>query len=121
MIIGNATVKTPDMYLEYDKSGMKCYIGDQFARLIVDPETALSDYDSIFRELERIEEEFFEKESEYVKKCRRKKTAYAEKGTSLLSKKWVTERIMQAYLLLAYHFYFDMLGEISSLEQSRQM
>ena len=105
MLIGNVTVKTPDMELAYNKNGMRCYVGNQFVKLIVDPEISLANYDSIFSDLERIEKEYFEIESEYVERSGRKKTAYVEKTTSLFSRKWAAERIMQAYLFLAYYFF----------------
>lgn len=111
MIIGNAVVKTPDMELVYNKNGMCCYVGNQFARLIVDPHKALANYDSIFSDLEKAEKEYFTRESEYVERCGRKKSAYVEKAKSLVSKKWVNERITQAYVFLAYHFYFYILTE----------
>ena len=111
MIIGNAAVKTPAMELVYNNNGMSCYVGNQFAKLTVDPEKVLVNYDSVFLDLEKKENEYFEKEAEYVERCGRKKSVYVEKRRSLFSKKWIRDRVTQAYLLLAYHFYLEILTE----------
>ena len=111
LIIGSATMETPQMRLVYSDTGMKCYLGNQFAKIIVDTTKASANYDSIFLKLEKIENEYFEAEAEYVKKCGMKRSTYISPGKSFFSKNWMNDRIVQAYLCLAYHFYFHEVDE----------
>ena len=104
-IVGDVMVDTPPLKPLYEDLGVSCYAGDHFIKFLVDSKKAIMNYDSIFHKLEKIEEEYFHNESEYVKLSGRKKMIYINKNNSLFSKKWISERIKQAYAYLAYYYY----------------
>lgn len=111
LVVGSATVEAPDMKLVYSDKGMNCYLGNRFAKITVNAAMVSANYDSIFSQLELIEKEFFRTEAEYVMKCGLKKSAYIDRGKSLFSKRWMNDRVVQAYTYLAYHFYFNELDK----------
>ena len=111
LIIGTAAVEAPEMKLVYSDNGLNCYLGDQFAKIIVDTAKVSASYDSIFAKLEKLENEYFETEEDYVKKCGLKRSAFISPGKSFFSKKWMNDRIVQAYNCLAYHVYFNELDD----------
>lgn len=107
IIVGTATIDAPEMNHTYDKAGMHCYVGDQYARLFVDEKTAGLKYDSVYQELQQLEEEYFRMEPEFTKLTNKKKTQYTVPAISLFAKKNGEEFVLRAYMCLAYHFYLN--------------
>ena len=106
------------MRLVYSDAGMNCYSGNQFAKIIVDKAMVSANYDYIFTKLIKIEDAFFEAEADYVKKSGLKKSTYITSEKSLFSKKWMNDRIIQAYVFLEYHFYLYELCELLKKKSS---
>lgn len=115
IIVGTATIDAPKMHHTYDKNGMHCYIGNQYARLYVDEKTANLKYDSVYQELQQLEGEYFKLESEFVKLTNKKKTQYVMPVKSLFAKKNGDGLVLQAYMCLAYHFYLNELNTFLKL------
>ena len=111
LIVGSATVEAPTMRKIYNSNGMNCYLGDHFAKIFVDATKIAANYDSVFSKLIQIENEYFEAEAEYVKKCELKRSTYISSDNSSFLKRRLNDRIVQAYAYLAFHFYLYDLSD----------
>ena len=107
VIVGNVAINTPQMSAKYERNGLHCLIGDQYARLYVDEKEAVANYESIYQELKTLEKKYFEQEKEYVSLINRKETQLTKPAKSLFSKNKNSGSIIQAYLCLAYYYYLN--------------
>lgn len=115
IIVGTATIDTPEMDHTYDKDGMHCYVGDQYARLFVDEKTVDLKCDSVYQELQQLEREYFKIEKEYTELTNKKKTQNTVPVKSLFAKKNCEAVVFRAYICLAYHFYLNEINAFLKL------
>ena len=109
IFVGTVAKEYTDGNLIYEEAGMCCSVGTDSASLYVDEKVAASKSDVIMKKLRELEDEYFEKEQEFVRSTNKLKvSADTRTKTSFFVKKNVS--VMQnAYLCLAYYFYLYIL------------